>query len=214
MWGGDSVTTYYRRRVISLYNYIKGKTDTLYAPKSHTHNYAGSSSAGGAANSAMKLVAIDSKDVGFYTTNDTHILKLGFVTANGSYGSAVLLISSAFWGAQHGSTDIIHIYNHAYTDGTETGVKANLGRTRVSGSRDYYYTIDATNKRVYLYVKVTGGNSYGTWNISTLQIENVSWSTVLETNQTLKNANTIPEPNALAEHEHTCMTNSDIDGLF
>ena len=181
---------------------------------SHTHNYAGSSSAGGAANSAMKLVAIDSKDAGFYVTNDSHILKLGYVTCNSSYGSTVLLISSTFWGAQHGSTDIIHIYNHQYTDGSDVGVKANLGRIRVSGSRDFYYTIDVTNKRVYLYVKVTGGNSYGSWNISTLQIENVSWVTSLESNQTLKNAIVVSEPNALVGHEHTCMTNSDIDALF
>lgn len=91
---------------------------------------------------------------------------------------------------------------------------SNLGRTRVSGSRDFYYSIDATNKRVYLYSKVTGGNSYGTWSISTLQIENVSWSTVLQTNQTLKDAKVIQEPNALTGHEHTCMTNSDIDKMF
>ena len=213
MWGGgNSLTTYYRRPVSALFNYIKGKTDTLYAVKSHTHNYAGSSYAGGAANSAMKLVAIDSKDVGFYVTDDSHILKLGYVTCNGSYGSTVLLISSAFWGAQHGSTDIIHIYNHQYTDGSD--VNANLGRIRVSGSRDFYYTIDATNKRVYLYAKVTGENSYGTWNISTLQIEKVSWVTLLEANQTLKDAKVIQEPNALTGHEHTCMTNSDIDRMF
>lgn len=196
----------------SLFNYIKGKTDTLYAVKSHTHNYAGSSSAGGSANSAMKLVAIDSKDVGFYVTNDSHILKLGYVTCNGSYGSAVLLVSSTFYGAQHGSTDIIHIYNHLIGD--VTVVATNLGRTRVSGSRDFYYSIDATNKRVYLYVKVTGGNSYGVWNISTLQIVNISWATSLEANQTLKDAKVIQEPNALTGHEHTCMTNSDIDKMF
>lgn len=184
---------------------LAGKAST-----SHTHNYAGSSSAGGSANSAMKLVAIDSKDGGFYVTNDSHILKLGYVTCNGSYGSAVLLVSSTFYGAQHGSTDIIHIYNHL-VDGV---VMADLGRTRVSGSRDFYYTIDATNKRVYLYVKVTGGNAYGVWNISTLQIENVSWATSLEANQTLKDAKVIQEPNALTGHEHTCMTNSDIDKMF
>ena len=129
-------------------------------------------------------------------------------------GSTVLLISSTFWGAQHGSTDIIHIYNHRYTDGTDIGVKANLGRIRVSGSREFYYIIDTANRRVYLYVKVTGGNSYGLWNISTLQVEGVSWVTLLEANQTLKNGITVPEPNALAGHEHNCMTNSDIDSLF
>ena len=52
-----------RRSMSSLWSYIKGKTDPLYQPKgsyaasSHTHNYAGSSSAGGAANSANMLNA-------------------------------------------------------------------------------------------------------------------------------------------------------------
>lgn len=34
---------------------FKMKADTVYTPKSHSHNYAGSSSAGGSANSAVKL---------------------------------------------------------------------------------------------------------------------------------------------------------------
>lgn len=52
-----------KRTMSSLWSYIKGKTDPLYQPKgsyaasSHTHNYAGSSSAGGAANSANMLNA-------------------------------------------------------------------------------------------------------------------------------------------------------------
>lgn len=57
----DSSGTPVRRSMSSLWSYIKGKTDPLYQPKgsyaaaSHTHNYAGSSSAGGSANSAIKL---------------------------------------------------------------------------------------------------------------------------------------------------------------
>lgn len=35
--GGTSTITYHRRPVSALYSYIKGKTDTLYATKSHTH---------------------------------------------------------------------------------------------------------------------------------------------------------------------------------
>lgn len=59
----DSSGTPVRRPMSSLWSYIKGKTDPLYQPKgsyaasSHTHNYAGSSSAGGAANSANMLNA-------------------------------------------------------------------------------------------------------------------------------------------------------------
>ena len=39
----------------ALWTYIKGKADVVFAAKSHTHNYAGSGSAGGSANSAVKL---------------------------------------------------------------------------------------------------------------------------------------------------------------
>ena len=59
--GGTSTTTYHRRPVSALYNYMKSKFDSVYQAKgsyaasSHTHNYAGSSSAGGSANSAVKL---------------------------------------------------------------------------------------------------------------------------------------------------------------
>lgn len=53
--------SYYRRPISTLWTYIKSKTDSVYQPKgnyaaaSHTHNYAGSGSAGGSANSAIKL---------------------------------------------------------------------------------------------------------------------------------------------------------------
>ena len=36
--GGTTDTNYYRRPVSALYQYIKSKTDTLYASKSHTHD--------------------------------------------------------------------------------------------------------------------------------------------------------------------------------
>lgn len=54
--GGGSTTTTYRRRPMSaLWTYIKSKAGSVFAAKSHTHNYAGSGSAGGSANSAVKL---------------------------------------------------------------------------------------------------------------------------------------------------------------
>jgi hypothetical protein len=53
--GGDTTTTYHRRPMSALWAYIKGKADVVFAAKSHTHNYAGSGSAGGSANSAVKL---------------------------------------------------------------------------------------------------------------------------------------------------------------
>ena len=53
--GGTTTTTYHRRPVSALWNYIKSKADSVYATKSHSHSYAGSSSSGGSANSAVKL---------------------------------------------------------------------------------------------------------------------------------------------------------------
>lgn len=59
--GGTSNTTWVRRPASSFWAYIKGKADGVYQPKgnyaaaSHTHNYAGSGTAGGSANSAIKL---------------------------------------------------------------------------------------------------------------------------------------------------------------
>lgn len=53
--------TFGRVKFSTIWNYIKGKTDGVYQPKGnyaaaeHTHNYAGSGTAGGSANSAVKL---------------------------------------------------------------------------------------------------------------------------------------------------------------
>lgn len=55
--GGTTTTTYHRRPMSKLYEYIKNKLDSVFAAKSHTHNYAGSSSAGGSATSAVKLTS-------------------------------------------------------------------------------------------------------------------------------------------------------------
>lgn len=37
--GGTTTTTYHRRPVSALYSYIKGKLDSVYAAKSHSHSY-------------------------------------------------------------------------------------------------------------------------------------------------------------------------------
>lgn len=37
--GGTTTTTYHRRPVSALYNYIKGKLDSVYAAASHSHSY-------------------------------------------------------------------------------------------------------------------------------------------------------------------------------
>lgn len=59
--GGSTTTTYHRRPMSALWDYIKTKGNSTWQPKgsyassTHTHNYAGSGSAGGSANSAVKL---------------------------------------------------------------------------------------------------------------------------------------------------------------
>ena len=53
--GGSTTTAYHRRPMSALWTYIKSKAGSVFAAKSHTHNYAGSGSAGGSANSAVKL---------------------------------------------------------------------------------------------------------------------------------------------------------------
>lgn len=53
--GGTSTTTFHRRPMSALWTYIKSKAASVFAAKSHTHSYAGSGSAGGSANSAVKL---------------------------------------------------------------------------------------------------------------------------------------------------------------
>lgn len=52
---GSATTKYTRRPLAALWNWIKSRTDTLYAGVGHTHNYAGSPEPGGDALNAMKL---------------------------------------------------------------------------------------------------------------------------------------------------------------
>ena len=56
---GSAITKYTRRPLAALWNWIKAKTDTLYAAVGHTHNYAGSTEPGGDALNAMKLKGYD-----------------------------------------------------------------------------------------------------------------------------------------------------------
>lgn len=56
---GSATTKYTRRPLVALWNWIKSRTDTLYAVVGHTHNYAGSTEPGGDALNAMKLKGYD-----------------------------------------------------------------------------------------------------------------------------------------------------------
>ena len=197
-------------------SYYHSKMKTLLAGKSntdHTHNYAASSTVGGGA------IKLESKggNVGFYaTTNnvdvDTHILKLGYFTCTKNYDNLILLITSSFYGAQHGSSDIITVYQDSNTGKAALGIN----RIRLGSSREFYYKIDDANSRVWLYVQVKGGNSYGRWNISIVQQSQTSWTTELAKNFTLAESDrkVIPDYLALTSHSHDCLTNAEIDKMF
>ena len=64
---GSASTKYTRRPLATLWNWIKSKTDALYAAAGHTHNYAGSTEPGGDALNAMKLKGYDvsSRNTGY-----------------------------------------------------------------------------------------------------------------------------------------------------
>lgn len=107
----------------------------------------------------------------FYANNDTHIMQLGYFNCTDTYDNCTILVSSAFWGNQHNSIDIISV-----AQDTNTGtILHTIKRLRVGGNnlRTFYYLIDNNNKRLYLFVKVTGGNSYGRWRIATLSSSNM-----------------------------------------
>lgn len=84
---GSATTKYTRRPLNALWNWIKSKTDTLYAAVGHTHNYAGSIEPGGDALNAMKLNGLSTStdgDKNIYGTIPTVSSKSG-VTELGKY---------------------------------------------------------------------------------------------------------------------------------
>lgn len=163
-----------------------------YSKTSHTHNYLPLSGGTVTGNIiAPRLIGkADSLQGQFiegalYVTDDTHILQLGYWNCTGAYDRATLLISSSFWGNQHGSADIIHISQDTNTNSATT-VQCTLCRTKlhIKGTdREFYYKIDNTNKRIYLYAKVIGGNGYGKWSICPILFEGGTWTTEAKSNQ-------------------------------
>lgn len=121
---------------------------------------------------------------GRYVPSDTHYMCLGYMNCTGSYDCLTLLVTSAFWGNKHGSQDIITIQQSTNTNDTAR-IQTNVGRLRLGGSheRSFYYYKDDSRFRLYLYVYVIGGNSYGRWNISYLG-GNATWVTDHQENVT------------------------------
>lgn len=121
---------------------------------------------------------------GMYVPSDTHYMCLGYMNCTGSYDCLTLLVTSAFWGNQHGSQDIITIQQSTNTNDTAR-IQTTVGRLRLGGSyeRSFYYYKDDSRFRLYLYVYVIGGDSYGRWNISYLG-GNATWVTDHQENVT------------------------------
>lgn len=121
---------------------------------------------------------------GMYVPSDTHYMCLGYMNCTDSYDCLTLLVTSAFWGNQHGSQDIITIQQSTNTNDTAR-IQTNVGRLRLGGSyeRSFYYYKDDSRFRLYLYVYVIGGNAYGRWNISYLG-GNATWVTDHQENVT------------------------------
>lgn len=173
----------------ALYNNSGTLLGRLYASKGtlvwdggtiQTTNFSGNASS---ATTSSMLKTADWRGA-MYVPSDTHYMCLGYMDCTGSYDSLTLLVTSAFWGNQHGSQDIITIQQSNNTNDTAR-IQTTVGRLRLGGSteRTFYYYKDNSSFRLYLYVYVTGGNSYGRWNISYLG-GNATWVTDQQTNVT------------------------------
>lgn len=128
-----------------------------------------------------------------YATGDTHILELGYLKCDASYQNLTLYVTSAFWGNRHGSADFVNIQQDIAGD--TPAVKANIRAIRIGGSHDrvFYAVKDQTNKRLYIYVKVEGGNSYGKWNVSVVQCSSgyAAWVSEITANVPLPSENEV-----------------------
>lgn len=133
--GGTTTTTYHRYAASRLWNYIKSKADSTYAAKSHTHaiaditnlqttldgkaatnhthNYAGASSAGGAATSADKVNSNLIIKLNSGSTEGTNLF-----TFNGSAAKTINLTAAAIGAAASSHT-------HNYAGSSSAGGAAN-----------------------------------------------------------------------------------------
>lgn len=146
-------------------------------------NYANS------AGSATTLTNVGRSDIGYYESGDTHYLQLGYWNCTSyNYNSLTLIASSAFWGNQHGSCDILYMQQDMSTNSGKV-VQATMTRCHVGGSfiRPFYFYEDTENSRLWIYVSVYGGNSYGNWNTSVIQQYPNNWVSSYKTNVPFNN---------------------------
>lgn len=101
----------------------------------------------------------------------TQFLQLGYINCDlleyTNWTNITLLISSTFYGVQHWSTHLLTLAQAKY-------IQANY--LKLGGNdRNFYYKVDETNKRIYLYAKCTGGNAFGNWNTTLLNHISSGW---------------------------------------
>lgn len=172
---------------------ITGKP-TSYPPSSHTHNYAGSSSAGGNAYNANALYVNPSTrqaSANYDLTNNAYAYRVTYSIASSAMttgkppSDAHILTfgwdSNAGWGAQLCIGDAKN--NHLYLRGSSSVITDN----KASSSWENWKTVlDSTNYNVYTPTK-TGGGASGTWGISVTG--NAATATKLATARSINGTN-------------------------
>lgn len=101
----------------------------------------------------------------------THYMQLGYINCtlrqDAHWSNLTLCINGSFYGVQHWST-------HILTIAQASNVKANAIKVGGDG-RSFFYKVDSTNSRIYIYAGVWGGNGFGYWATSVLNRLCCSW---------------------------------------
>lgn len=152
---------------------IKLKDDNYWDSRSIIHNISGAYSKV----SLKEFLPAGSTKSPFYTT---HYMKLGYISCalegSSDWSNLTLLFSSTFYEAQHWST-------HLLTLAQAKNIEANY--IKIGGNnRNFFYKKDDTNKRIYIYAYVDGGNGFGNWIITLLSQWQCRWVTEIEFNVT------------------------------
>ena len=111
--GGTTTTTYYRRPVSKLYNYMKGKFDSVYSASGHTHSYL--PLAGGTMTGVIKKA----------TTSDTYVngtnnAALNLTNTSGFNSAISGFTKSNKWAVSSypGSTELVYLHSVTKTNAT------------------------------------------------------------------------------------------------
>lgn len=153
---------------------VTGKPST-YTPSSHTHNYAGSGSAGGIAYNANALYVnpsarqasanYDLTNSAYYAYRVTYSIASSSMTTGKPPSDAHILTfgwdTTAGWGAQIAIGDAQS--NHLYIRGANSETKDNKNVSTWESS--WRTVLDSSNYTSYVPTK-TGGGASGTWGIS------------------------------------------------